>query len=101
MVWYGMAWHGMAWHGMARRGTVRYGSSRKMRVLGQFTMYMVEFIQLYSIKYKPTIRVVGIPSSSVIFRHFPCPNHVYGSDISLNYEMIRNEPCVVRISGTF
>ena len=43
-------------------------SSRKMRVLGQFTMHMVECIQLYSIIYKPTTRMVGIPSSSVIFR---------------------------------
>ena len=44
------------------------GSSRKMRVLGQSTIHMVEIIQLYSIIYISTTYVVGIPSSSVIIR---------------------------------
>ena len=43
----------------------QHNSSRKMRVLGHFTIHMVEIIQLYSIIYRSTTYVVGIPSSSV------------------------------------
>ena len=72
-------------------------SSRKMRVLGQFTIHMVEFIQLYTDQPHTWLGFRHHPSSSVFQPYII----FYGWAQSQFHGIIRNEPCVVRISGTF